>query len=161
MSKQLAKTPTSYWVKFAIFLFLVFGFGFVVPPFGGITPMGMTMMGVFLGLIYAFVFLDNVLYPAFIIMFAIVLFGYMKSSAIIQGWLGTPTAMQMIAFLTLTAGVKETGAAEVIARWIITRKWAQHRPMAFSFAMLLASYIAGAFLPPTANLIFFIEIFGS
>ena len=156
---EIKKTPTSYWIKVAVFLFLVFGFGFVVPPFGGITPLGMKMMGVFLGMIYAFIALETTVYAAFICMFAMVLFGYMKNAAIQQGWLGTGTAVNMISFLTLTAGVKESGAAEVVAKYLITRKWAQHRPMVFSFVFLFAFYIAGAFLPPTANLIFSIEIF--
>lgn len=35
-------------------LFLMFGFGCIVPPFAGITDVGMNVLGVFLGVIYGY-----------------------------------------------------------------------------------------------------------
>ena len=45
-------SPMMY-VHIIITLFLMFGFGFL-PPFATLTPMGMRLLGTFLGVIYGY-----------------------------------------------------------------------------------------------------------
>lgn len=48
-----AKTVSkSYYIHMAIIVFFMIGFGFL-PTFGPVTPMGMKILGIFLGCIYA------------------------------------------------------------------------------------------------------------
>lgn len=49
-----AKYPVSKVIHSAITIFLMFLFGRVIPPFGGITEVGMNVLGVFLGVIYGY-----------------------------------------------------------------------------------------------------------
>lgn len=44
-------------IKFAIMLILTFGIGFL-PPFGDVTPLGMKVLGVFVGTIFGWIFID-------------------------------------------------------------------------------------------------------
>ncbi len=152
------KTPASHWIKLVIFIALTVGFGFLPPLGGGITAQGMQILGLFLGLLFGTIFLDSLIYPALIVMFFLVFFGFKTSGQALQGWLGNPTICTMIAFLVLTDGIKSSGAAEVIAKWIITRKAFQGRPLMFTFFFMFAAFIAGIFLPPTAGMIFFMQI---
>lgn len=53
MSEQATKKKHNLlYLHVIITVLLMFGFG-KIPPFGAITPFGMQMLGVFLGLIYA------------------------------------------------------------------------------------------------------------
>ena len=51
-----ANKNVMYYVHIAIFLLILFGIGFL-PPFAQITPMGMKVLGVFLGVIYGWCFI--------------------------------------------------------------------------------------------------------
>ena len=55
MSNAIAKKgySTSYKINTAITLLLMYGFGYL-PAFGGITPVGMKLLGIFLGVIYGY-----------------------------------------------------------------------------------------------------------
>lgn len=61
MSTKVEKTQkqkdTMYYVHSIIGLVIMFGFGFL-PPFSTITPLGMDMLGILLGLIYLWSMVD-------------------------------------------------------------------------------------------------------
>ena len=154
------KTPTSFYIKMLIFTALVLGVGYL-PPVAGITVEGMKLVGLFVGLLFGTILLDSMVYPALIVMFLYVAMGFKTSGAALTAWIGNPTICTMIAFLALTDGIRSSGAAEVIAKWIITRKAFQGKPYVFSYIFLFAAFIAGIFLPPTAGMIFFMQIFDS
>lgn len=52
MSEAIAKKNNLFYVHVAITLLFMFGFGYL-PPLEPITVMGMKMLGIFIGLIYA------------------------------------------------------------------------------------------------------------
>ena len=55
MSTTIKKQYTPRQViDMVIVAFMMFGFGYVVPPFATITEMGMRILGIFLGLIYGY-----------------------------------------------------------------------------------------------------------
>jgi len=53
LEKKKAGYSPAYIINVIITLALMFGFGFL-PPIGGITPIGMKVLGCFLGLVYAY-----------------------------------------------------------------------------------------------------------
>lgn len=46
-----------FYAKFAVYLLITFGFGFL-PPFGDITPLGMHVLGIFLGTIFGWIMFE-------------------------------------------------------------------------------------------------------
>lgn len=56
MSVSVKKSNKRY-IHIAIMFVLMFGMGFL-PTFGQITPMGMKVLGVFIGLVYGWCFID-------------------------------------------------------------------------------------------------------
>ena len=151
---NLTKTPRSHWIKLVVYLVLTIGIQ-LLPPLGPITAEGMKVLGIFIGYLYAVIRLDSLIWPSLVTAFLIVSEGLVKSSAVIQGWLGNGTVVTMIGFLVLTYGITSSGAAQVIAKWILTRKFTRGRPMLFTWVFLMSCLIVGVFLPPTANILFY------
>lgn len=62
MSAEVSKKRDLTFVHFVVMLLIIFGFG-ALSPFGAITPLGMKMMGVFLGLLYGWI-TSGMLWPS-------------------------------------------------------------------------------------------------
>lgn len=48
---SISKTSNGNYIKWAIVLLFVFGFGFL-PPVGQMTPVGMRVLGIFIGALF-------------------------------------------------------------------------------------------------------------
>ena len=72
----MSATTTGKNVKFyiwaAISLCFIFLFGLVVPPFAGITPMGVSVLGVFFGVLIATIVTGDTFWPAVMGLFGLV-----------------------------------------------------------------------------------------
>ena len=82
---EAKKSNNMYWIHIAIFLIITFGVGFL-PPFAEITPLGMRVLGVFLGVIYGwcFIALD---WPSLVALVALVIVGYDSgTNLLLSGW---------------------------------------------------------------------------
>ena len=81
-----ASKNTKYYIHVAIFLLITFGFGFL-PPFAQITPVGMKVLGAFIGAVYGWLFiaLD---WPSLIALLALGISGYADTTheLFISGW---------------------------------------------------------------------------
>ena len=155
------KSGISYWIIVLVGLFLMFGFGKVCPTWAEVTPMGVTIVGIFIGLLTLVIGTGSMGWPCLMALFAAVLFGYMSAADVFAGFLGTSTIAQMLAYLAICEALRASGAGEVIAKFIITRKIVQGRPVLFTFAVFLAFFLAGIFIPPTGGIIFSYSVFES
>ena len=81
-------TPISYWIHVAICLFITFGFG-KLPPFGPVTPLGMNIIGIFLGVLYGWIFIE-IVWPSLMGLLALMLIGGMKPVDVFHRSLGDP-----------------------------------------------------------------------
>lgn len=142
-------------------LFIMFFFGKIVGPWGPVTEMGVTMLGVFFGMLIMIIGSGTMAWPCLIALFACVFCGYTTTSAAFASFLGTSTTVQMLAYLAICEAIRASGAGEVIAKFIVTRKFIQGRPVMFTFFLFLAFFIAGIFIPPTGGIIFAYSIFAS
>ena len=52
---SLNKTPMSYWIHSAVYLFLTFGMGYI--PTESISSLGMSIVGIFIGMLYGWTFI--------------------------------------------------------------------------------------------------------
>ena len=77
MSASIAKKNTISYIHVAIMLALMLGGGYL-PPIAQITPIGMKVLGVFLGLVYGWCFID-LLWTSVLGFFALGLTGYTLS----------------------------------------------------------------------------------
>ena len=50
---KLKKSGKLFYIHIIIVVFFMFIFGQIVPPTGTITPLGMKILGIFMGMLYA------------------------------------------------------------------------------------------------------------
>lgn len=97
-----AKYPVSKVIHSAITIFLMFLFGRVIPPFGGITEVGMNVLGVFLGVIYGYCTCE-IAWPSILGFVAYGLSGAVTMKDGIQAMMGQSVVFQSICAFWLPA----------------------------------------------------------
>lgn len=128
-------------------------FGLIPPP-APITPVGMSMLGIMLGLIYLWTFVDMV-WPSFA---AVVMFGFRALAIYPNSWqtagiyeagmeaFGNWIAIFALGCMILTVALQKTGLIRRITFWFITRKAAKRSAFGFSAMFLVATLVISSFL---------------
>ena len=130
-------------LHFIIMLLIIFGFG-ALKPFGAITPLGMKMMGVFLGLLYGWI-TCGMLWPSLVGWIAIATTGIMESpKAVFMSGFNSDIIIFMLFILVLVQMLSDSGAINNVVNFIITRPFLQGRPWIFSFVFLFACGLLSA-----------------
>lgn len=130
-----------YYLHIAIFLIITFGFGFL-PPFAQITTVGMKVLGVFIGVIYAwcFIALD---WPSMVALCALGITGYSTGGAsalFLSGWSFQILPPIVLSFL-LAAGISKTHLTDYISDKLLSIKWLAGKPFVLIAAILVAQAI--------------------
>ena len=135
MSNAVKKDKTL--IHLLITLLLMFGFGYL-SPIGPITPMGMKVLGVFLGLLYGWN-MAGFIWPSALGVVAFVLTDYMSTAQTLAAGFGSTTCVLLMFVFIFVAVVDEAGASRFIAMWFITRRIFVGKPWLLSLAFLLAA----------------------
>ena len=139
-------SSTSKLIKLAVGVFLMFIGGLICPTWGTVTQLGVQSIFIFAGMIFLALNGFSFVFSSIAAMFAMQLTGFFTSGDIIAKSWGGSTIYQLRLVYALCQGLVECGAGDVIARFLVSRKWAQGKPMVFTFMLLMASIFAGAFL---------------
>lgn len=140
------KKLSLYPVWTIIALFLMFGFGNVVEPWSTLTPMGVRVLGVFIGALLMTIATDQTFWPAILGIFALVFNGYMTGTQALTTWFGGNTIQQFIWICVLCGALKDSGAPVVISKKLLNMRICKGRPWVFVFVFFLASAIVGMML---------------
>lgn len=130
-----------YYLHTAICLTIMFGFG-QLPPFAPLTPLGMNLAGIFLGLLYGWVFID-IVWPSMAGLLALMLIGGMKPVALLNKSFGDPIVLMMFFIFVFCAAINYYGLSKFISLWFITRKFVAGRPWVFTYTFLGSIFILG------------------
>ncbi len=114
-----------------------------------ITPLGMNILGMFLGVIYLWTFVDTV-WPCFLGIFAACISGYAATPQVLSQFLGNPMVVQILAVFTFSGALILSNVGAYIARFLMTRPFAQGKPWVFTGLVLLTAYLV-AFLEQTSS----------
>ena len=136
MTLQTKSKDTSYYIKSLIGIVIMFGVGFL-PPIAGITELGMRILGIFIGMIYLLCAVD-IVWPSMLTIMALGVSGWSTVPDVIASGFGSDIVWMMLILLVLAEGIASSGLGEVIARWIITRKFLNGRPELFTFIYIVA-----------------------
>lgn len=143
----------AYYIHSAIGVAIMVLFGLIPPP-APITPVGMSVLGIMLGLIYLWTFVDMV-WPSFA---AMVMFGFQALAIYPNSWqtagiheagmeaLGNWIAIFALGCMILTVALQKTGLIRRITFWFITRKVAKRSSFGFSAMFLTATLVISSFL---------------
>jgi len=151
MPLALGGKPVSYWVHSVITIGLMVFFGFL-PPIGDITPMGMKVLGIFLGCLWGWIFVEMI-WPSVI---GLVFFG-LSGYTTISGVFGTAMDAQVMqCFMCfLVAGLFDCfGVTSYLASKMLSNKMMLGKPWVIATVLfltvgvisVLSSTIAAIFL---------------
>lgn len=148
---------TTYYIWCAVSLCFMFLFRVIVPPFAGITAEGMTVLGVFFGVLIATVTTGDTFWPATLGLFALVWGKFSTGSDMLKTWFGDTTIQQIIWVMALTGAITDSGAINVLARKMMKLKVMQGNGtrflvIYFMVVMVCASLLSSA---TTTVLLFF------
>lgn len=141
------ETPVStpfdwkYYAHTAVCLCIMFGFG-QLTPFAPLTPLGMNLVGIFLGLLYGWIFID-IVWPSMAGLLALMLIGGMKPVALLNKSFGDPIVLMMFFIFVFCATINYYGLSKFISLWFITRKFVAGKPWVFTFTFLASIFILG------------------
>jgi len=131
-----------FYVHVAITLFFMFGFGFL-SPLEPITPLGMKLVGIFIGLIYAWS-TTTMIWPSLLGMVAVVLSGVVDLKTLFADGFGNNTVVFILLVFIFAAAIEETGLTEYLARCLMNLSWTKGHPWRLVFVILFGSYIIAA-----------------
>ena len=150
---------TKYYIVVAISLCFMFLFDKIVPPFAGITTLGVSMLGIFFGVLIATIATNETFWPAVIGLFAMVVCGYSKASALLATWFGNTVIQQIIWVMALTGAVTESGAVSVLGRKVLRIKALRGHPVRLIIALFLTVLVCSALVSsPTTMLLLWYPI---
>lgn len=130
---------TMYYVHSAIFVILTFLIGFL-PPFGGITPLGMKVLGVFIGVIYGWIFVGFI-WPSLFAMVVLGMSGYSSVIGVFGAAFGNNIVLQCFATFVFVATMDQCGLTTYIANWCVTRKICRGKPWVLTALIFLAAFL--------------------
>ncbi len=128
LKKKTGYSPM-YIVNTTITIVLMFGFGFL-PPIGSITPIGMKVLGVFLGLVYGYSACD-IIWPSLMAILAFGLCGYTTMGAAITSMMGHNVVFQTIVGFISAGALNYYGFGKWFVRKTLSMKIFNGRPMLY------------------------------
>lgn len=158
MGKQAKSSNTSYFIWSGISLAFMFLFRFI-PPFAGITDVGVGILGIFFGVLIATITTGETFWPAVMGLFAMILCGFSSAGDLLKTWFGDTTIQQIIWVMAFTGAVTESGAVNVLARKMLKIKWLQGHPYRLIYTIFFTVLICSALVSsPTAMLLLWYPI---
>lgn len=131
--------PAKYYTHCLVFVFFLFFFGNIVPPIAPITQYGMRILGVFLGTLYAWIFI-YILWPSLISMVALVFAGYAPMLKVFAEGFGSDLFLIIFFIFLFTKYLDDTGLNKKFSIWLITRKVVDGKPWLLISMIFLAAY---------------------
>lgn len=123
-----------YYIHSGIGLVVMFGFGFL-PAFDPITPFGMKMLGILLGLIYLWSMVEMG-WPSLMGLIAYLLTGATSMSEILTKGFGNTSVMISVFATAFAFAVAGQGVFDYIAKWVLSKKIFKGRPWLLSFSLI-------------------------
>ena len=131
----------AYYLHAVVCLLIMFGFG-QLPPVEPLTPLGMNLIGIFLGVLYGWVCIE-IVWPSLAGLLALMLIGGMKPMMLLNKSFGDPVVQMMFFIFVFCATISHYGLSKFISLWFITRKFVAGRPWVFTYTFLGSIFILG------------------
>jgi len=130
-------------IKVVVMIALIICIG-NMPPVGTITPMGMRVLGAFIGTLFGWLTLDFIV-GSLVGLLALGLAGYAGGIAgtFASGFSDTTVVLMIFSFI-LVAGLNKVDLTGGLASWFLTRKFAEGRPYVLLAMIMLSAFIMGA-----------------
>lgn len=140
----------AYVINSIITLVIMIGFKYVVPAVDPLTPLGVEILGIFIGTLYGWLIVGNVVWPSIVCLVLLGLTDYTTVTASFASGFGNNTVLLMLFFFLFTNILNSAGIIEFVAEWIATRKIAYGKPWMLSLLLMIASIVCFFMVSATA-----------
>ncbi len=122
-------------VNIFITLLLMFGFG-LLPPFSTLTPVGMKLLGIFLGVVYGYT-TCGIIWPSLFAIIAFGMSGYSSMDDALASMLGQSTVFQSIMANIAGGALSYYGFGKWFVRWSLSKKIFKGKPLLYVWAFFV------------------------
>lgn len=114
----------------------------IIPTWGPVTPMGVKMLCVYIGVLLMFMFTGDIFSGSLLGILATVLHGYYSLNDMFSFVFGSPIAVQMVAMICFCYAITDSGAFDVLGRKFVraTGRFKKHA-FIFCIAFMLGMYV--------------------
>jgi sodium-dependent dicarboxylate transporter 2/3/5 len=143
-------------ISFIVGCFFLFCFS-LLPINIGLSHDAMTMIGIFIGAIVMWLFVD-VGWPSLLILFSLTQLTDVTITSVMSNSLGNNTIAFLIFSCILTYSLSTTGLLRRIALWFCNTKIAKKSPWAFAAMYFMSILIIGSFIAPTVLFVLYFAL---
>ena len=142
-----APKNTKYYINSAIGVCIMLFFG-CLPTFSTVTPMGMKILGIYIGLLYLWSTVD-LIWPSLLGIVVTGFSGYKTVGALLSAGWGDGTNVYIWLICLFAYFITKSGVSDNIVRGIMSMKVARGRPWVVSILFFTAAYAVGALVSMT------------
>lgn len=150
MSTSKSIVPGGYTTKKIVYLiiglFFFFGFGYVCPTWSTITPVGVSMLGAFLGWIFMMISGFGLMMPSLLAMVSMLLTGFYTPTEVMASGFGGSVPLLCMFGMMLIYAFRATRGDEVFVRFLISRPFLSGKPVRFLLVFNLAIALLSVFM---------------
>jgi len=146
MNTTTSSFPWKKIIHIAVMFFLMFFFE-VIPAPNGVSEYGMTVLGIFLGLIYGWtMFANNMTFTALLAMFALGITDFGTAANVMAKSFGSESVVLLMVSMFMVGTIQEAGISEYLAAKIVTLKFAKGKPWITTFLLVMTPFILSMFI---------------
>lgn len=156
--QRLTTLTPAYIVNSLIAIGIMLGFKYVITPTEPLTPLGVEILGIFLGVVYGWLVVGDIFWPS---LFGLVFMGltdWSTVAGVFKTGFGHNNVMLMLFFFLFTNIINAAGITEYIARWITSRKFAEGKPYAIAIMIWVATIVLYFMVTATAAMLIMIPL---
>lgn len=150
LNTRVTNLTPFYVINSIIAIAIMVGFKYVFTPVEPLTPLGMEILGVFLGVMYGWLIVGDIYWPSLL---GLVFLGLSEWTTVPNAFrtgFGHNNVMLMLFFFLFTNIINAAGITEYIARWITSRKFAIGKPYVITLLIFIASMVLYFMVTATA-----------
>ena len=138
-SEGSAFNKAAYYIWTIITIALMFGFAYL-PPLGALSPLGMQVLGIFIGLLVGWLSVGFV-WPSLLAIVALGLTDYTSFTGAFKAGFGNNTTVIILLMFIFAAYLNQAGVSDFIAKWFLSRRFLVGHPWRFTLAIWLSAYV--------------------
>ena len=129
------------YIHFIVMIFLTIGIG-ALSPVGDITELGMRVLGVFVAILYGWIFID-LIWPSIFGFVALGLTGAMTIMNAFSVGFGNEQLLIILLTMIFAGALNEAGLTDLVANWLLTKPILRRSPWLLIAGIILCSVIGG------------------
>lgn len=139
-----------YIINSILAIVIMTGFKYVMPVSAPLTPLGVEILGIFLGTLYAWLVVGDMIWPSIVCLVLLGLSDYTTVTGSFAMAFGNNTVLLLLFFFIFTNIINSAGIIEFIAKWLVNRKCSYGKPWVLSFLLMFAAIVSHFMVSATA-----------